>query len=483
VLARTVGGSRSSAIFAALALETSSFCLLELSHGRLSQTLLVFWLLALSGLLRIMSGKGTWLIAVLTGFAAAATHLTYWYYGLFLSMAALPLWLAEFWFWDSRRWGQLLLAAAITIGLCMPAVLALSASYADLPGVVRELEPWMAQYGDLGRGEFGLSMAINQSHWPLWPLLHTPNDPEDKRIALALLVLAGGAALSRTLYGRYRWLAVAGMGWLLTLGPYIKWTELVPMRLSMPYLWLYDGLPFFERFWWPQRLELIFLVGAIGLSVLLLEQLGRMWPQHRRLIVLVAIVALFADKPLRNNYLPVEGLPPRDFDTRLYSVVNGPLLTTPVLSTNEITRHLLWLQVFHKQPILAGLGDHIPAHRPAGYEDAVRGFRILEGLEELSLGHFQGLRVKPSDVDALLSAGFRYAVVDPEAYSPGREGEWAAAFTVYFRALWGDPMISSGGGRVWRISRIPGEVRIPAIEAVEVTGPRVHNGRAVPGSP
>ncbi|MFT4975367.1 MAG: hypothetical protein ACI8S6_001254, partial [Myxococcota bacterium] len=114
VLARTIGGSRTTAIFAGIALETSAFCMLELSHGRLSQALLVFWLLALSGLLRIMAGKGTWKLAVLTGLAAAATHLTYWYYGLFLTLTAIPLWGAELWFWNGRRWRQLILAAAVT---------------------------------------------------------------------------------------------------------------------------------------------------------------------------------------------------------------------------------------------------------------------------------------------------------------------------------------------------------------------------------
>lgn len=50
-----------------------------------------------------MSGTGTWMIAVLTGCAAAAAHLTHCYYRLFLSMTALPLWLAEFWCRGSRR--------------------------------------------------------------------------------------------------------------------------------------------------------------------------------------------------------------------------------------------------------------------------------------------------------------------------------------------------------------------------------------------
>lgn len=481
VFARTIGSSRTTALFAGIALETSTYCLLEISHGRLSQALLVFWLLGLSGLLRIMDGRSSWRMAAATGVSVAAVHLTYWYYGLFLTLTAIPLWLSEFWFWDRRRWGQMVLAASVTIALCLPAVWLLAANYANLPGVVRELEPWMEQYGDLGRGEFGLSMAINQSHWPLWPLLHTANDPEDKRVALALLGLLTAAGLTRGLYRSKRWMVVAAVGWLLTLGPYVKWTALVPMRLSLPYLWLYDQLPFFSRFWWPQRLELIFLVGAVALSVLLLERLGRMFPLYRKGIVLAAIGLLLLDKPFRNKCFPIEGLPPRDFDERLYSVVNGPILTTPVLSTNEITRHLLWLQMFHKQPILAGLGDHIPAHRPAGFEDTVRSYRVLAALETLSQGNFPGTTVTSADVDALMAAGFQYAVVDPAAYSPGLEGQWAAAYTTFFRSIWGEPMMSSGGGRVWRISRVPGTIQIPAIDAVEITGPRVHNGRATPG--
>ena len=48
ILARVAGASLLPAIFAGIALETSSFLLLELQHGRLSQALLIFWLLGLA---------------------------------------------------------------------------------------------------------------------------------------------------------------------------------------------------------------------------------------------------------------------------------------------------------------------------------------------------------------------------------------------------------------------------------------------------
>jgi hypothetical protein len=480
VLSRAVGTSRLVAIFTGVALETSTYFLLELTHGRLSQSLMIFWLLGLAGIVRIATGQGSIRIAVLTGVAAAAAHLTYWYYGLFLTLAAIPIWLGEFWFWTLRRWRNLLIAAGVTVGICMPYVLALVAGYDNLPGVVRDLEPWMEQYGSLGRGEFGLSMAINQSHWPLWPLLHTANDPEDKRIALVLLGLACGGALTASIYGRKRWMLLAGGGWLLTLGPYLKWTGLVPLRIALPYLWLYDHLPFFQRFWWPQRLEILTLVGLLILAALFLEHLCRIWPERRRLIVGLAIAAVAIDAPLRNPYLPVEAHPPREFNSRLYEVVNGPILTTPVLSLNEISRHMLWLQIFHEQPILGGLGDHIPAHRPSRYTPYIRQNRVLASLEQVSLGTFKGATITPDDVAALIEDGFAYAVVDPVVYSPGLEGAWAASFTEFFQAIWGKPMVSSGAGRVWRISRIPAPVEIDEIIPVEVSGPRLSNDRAVP---
>lgn len=480
ILVRSVGSSRMVAIFTGVALETSTFFLLELTHGRLSQSLMIFWLLGLAGIVRIAKGQGSVLIAVLTGVAAAAAHLTYWYYGLFLTLAAIPVWLGEFWFWTVRRWRHLLIAAGVTIVICMPYVLGLVASYENLPGVVRELEPWMGQYGSLGRGEFGLSMAINQSHWPLWPVLHTPNDPEDKRIALVLLVLAAGAVATRSIYGRLRWVLLAAGGYVLTLGPYLKWTGLVPERLALPYLWLYDNLPFFQRFWWPQRLEILTLVGLLLLAALFLEHLSRIWPERRKLIIGFAIAAVVIDAPLRNPYLPVEANPPRAYNARLYEVVNGPILTTPVLSLNEISRHMLWLQTFHGQPILGGLGDHIPAHRPPGYETYIRQNRVLSALEQVSIGTFKGATITPDDVSALMADGFEFAVVDPAVYSPGLEGAWAASFTEFFQQIWGKPMVSSGAGRVWRISRIPAPVEIGEIVPVEVSGPRLSNERAVP---
>ena len=99
--------------------------------------------------------------------------------------------------WDRKRWKELGVAAATTLIICLPYVFALMRDYETLPGVIRDLEPWM-DYGTLSNQDFGLAMGIKQSHWPLWPLFHIDVDPDDKRIALVPLLI-GGYACFQTL--------------------------------------------------------------------------------------------------------------------------------------------------------------------------------------------------------------------------------------------------------------------------------------------
>lgn len=477
-LARTAGASLLPAIFAGVALETSSFLLLEVSHGRLSQALLFFWLIGLAGILRIAKGNSTWLSAVLTGLAISATALTYWYWGLFLIFAAIPIWMSEFWFWNKRKWFHLALAALVTAVICAPYVYALILSYDNLPGVQREIEPFL-DYGALSRGEFGLAMGIRQSHWPLWPLLHTLNDPDDKRIALIPLFL-GLYACFQPIPEKKRWIFLLLIGYVLTLGPYLRWMDKEPLRIALPYLWVYDNFPFFSRFWWPQRLELLVWVGLLILGALQLEQWALRFGKGWRWLMVGCIGFCLIDAPLRNPYLPAESHPPRAFKSRLYANLEGPIITTPVISPNEITRHILWIQTFHQQPILGGLGDHISAHRPKGYDDYIASRNILRSLADISRGTFQGTTITPTDVNEILEDGFVWIVVDPAAYSPGLEEKWAETFSSYCTQLWGEPSTQEGLGKSWKISRINQSIIIDKFPPVEVMGPRTEEGRPIP---
>ncbi|MBM76185.1 MAG: hypothetical protein CMK59_12350 [Proteobacteria bacterium] len=473
-LARTAGASWIPALYAGVALESSSFLLLEVEHGRLSQALLIFWLLGLAGFIKMAKGEASWLLTVLTGLAIAATSLTYWYWGLFLIFAATPIWIGEFWFWERKRFLKLGAAALICLVICGPYIYALAAGYSSLPGVGRELEPWL-DYGSLSRGEFGLAMGIKQSHWPLWPLAHTLSDPDDKRIALVPLII-GIAAFFQPIPEKKRWIALFLIGYLLTLGPYLKWIDKEPFRIGLPFLWLYDHFPFFKRFWWPQRLELLALVALLIMGALQLERWTLFLHRNGKKFALFAIIGCLIDVPFRNPYLPIEAYPPREYKAGIYGTIKGPILTTPVLSNNEITRHLLWLQTFHEQPILGGLGDHISSHRPRKYESYIEDRVILNHLAQISQGTFQEASILPDDVDALLQDGFTFVVVDPATYSPGLEERWAEAFTAFFQGIWGEPTFQVGLAQAWKITPIPQAVYIENIPPVEHAGPRTEDG-------
>ena len=99
-LVQIVGVGFLPAIFAGIAMETSSFLLLEVEHGRLSQALLLFWLLGLSAFIQMARGKANWWLTIGAGIALSCTALTYWYWALFLVFACIPVWIGEFWFWD-----------------------------------------------------------------------------------------------------------------------------------------------------------------------------------------------------------------------------------------------------------------------------------------------------------------------------------------------------------------------------------------------
>lgn len=461
VLARSAGASRWAAALAGLGLVSSSFFGFELRDGRLSQTLLVFWILAFAGLERLARGLGTWRLALATGVLVAITHLIYWYNGLFLIIAATPLWAWEMRRWDLARFRRLGLAAGVTLALCMPYIVSLAQHFKYLPGTQRALEAWM-DYGDLGRGEFGLNSAIRHSHWPGWPLMHPFLEPDDHRVALAVLVLGfGGLFFAGAPRGR--WLAVLVTGWVLTLGPYLKGYDGEPTELRLPYLLLYDHFPFFNRLWWPGRMALIFLVPLLVLAAMHLDRLAARLPRWKSWVLGAGVLSVLLDVDLRNAFVPIMGRAPERYNSALYSALDGPIITTPVLGQDPAGRHHLWFQVYHQQPILYGLGAHISSHRPVGYEAYIKANGLLAALATISENQTEARVVTPEDIDALVADGFRWAVVDPTTYTFDYAGNYYQNFSYAFYAIWGEPDVVAGNGLAWRVEPIDASVTIPAM--------------------
>lgn len=461
-LARHAGADRWGGLFAGLALEVSTFVGLELMEGRLSQLLLAPMMLAFIGLDRLARGQGNRRVAIGAGLWVAATFMTYWYYGLFLVFGGAVLWLAEARRWDLERFRLLGLAALVSALVCGPFVALLVRSYGHLPGVQRPLSDEIGVYGVYGRGEFGLSMAINQSLPQLWPMNVTLNPPDDHRLALPLMALALGGLVWRS-RGRWRWFAIAAMGYVLAMGPYLKGSDGNPLPWKLPYLYLYDYTPLIGRLWWPERFAVLTWTGLCVLAgvhlSLLLERLRRLPLQIAA--VALAFGALSWDATSRSSYWPLPAEPPRPVAMQVYPRLKGAILTVPVLGEDPSARFLLWFQLFHGQAILSGLGAHLPGHRPPGYEDYIHNNSLLNALAAISEGRGGAHTVQPKDIQALYDDGFAWAVVDPMAFTASYQAELMGSFSGVFHRLWGQPDISKGGVSAWRVEPVGSPVALP----------------------
>lgn len=446
---------------------SSPFVLFELSQGRPAQAWLVWLVLALGGLHRLLWGAASARWAAATGIFATLCALTYWFYGLFFVLAACALGLAALpsLIRQPRRLAWVGLAAALALMGVAPAVASLAATFTELPGVDRPLEPWMMS-GRLARGEFGLAMAMRHGHWWGWPIWHVAADLYDKRLPLGLL----GLAMAGLLAGRGRrlpWLAVAGLGYLLALGPYWKTAAGRSVEPALPYLWLYEHLPFFERLWWPDRFEVLVVIGLALLAGAGLSRIASRAPGPPWLPAAAGLALLLADERWRHSWAPVLSEPLRTVDTAFYDAIDGPVLTTPVFGPSESNRFALWAQIHHEQPVLAGLGDHLPAHRAPGIDAYVAANPLLAALARLSQGTLPETEVAPDAFQALVDDGFRWFVVDPLVYSPSFETAWSEAFTTVAEAAWGPADVSGDAARAWRLTVPTEPVTLPAVGAVE----------------
>ncbi len=470
-LARASRAGPAGALVAGAAVTASPWLLLELTQGRIAQVLVLAPLLALAGLVRVRDGAGLG-VAALAGLAVAASALTYWFAGLFVALGAGAL-LAAPGAAPRRAAARGFAAAALVAGLlCLPFAVPLAVDFAAQPGVARAV-PEALDHGEWGRGSFGLNVAIARAAGVAWPVYTGPADPVDLRLPLSVVILAVvGAALPADGPRRGRWLALLGLGWALMLGPWPRNPAGGLLPVPLPWLALHELLPFFDRLWWPVRASVL-AVPAVGLLAArgVGAVTGRLpararWPAAGGLAVLVLL-----EIGVAGAYLPVTRGPAPPLERALYAGLDGALVTTPVLGRSSHGRHVLWAQAAHGLPISGGLGDHLPEHVPDAHRAYVETNGLLAALHAVSQGVAAPAEVTPADVQALLDDGFRWVVVDPVAYRPGREGAWARAFRQVLEPVWGRETHASGRAAAWRITPIDAPVTLPAIAPVEADLP------------
>lgn len=452
-LARRLGASAGGAGVALVATMTSTTLLVELTDGRVSQALVAPMLVGFAGLVSVRRRAGLWLAGAGAAFASAI----YWFHGVFFALGALAA--APFLPRRPLRWAG---AAAVALALVAPIAVPVLRAYADMPGVARALEPWM-QEAPWNQGSFGMSMATFQGHSPLWPVWDGDGEPSDKRLSVVFLACAAAGAFLGRGRGRAVALALALVGYAFTLGPWLKTPGGDVLPVPLPWLWLVRIAPVFERLWWPERAELLMLAGLAPLAALGADRFAA-WLRVPASAAGVALGALLVvETHLAQPYHPLTASPARPWSEELYAGLEGAFVTTPVAGTTADSRHALWLQVHHRQPILGGLGDHLPAHRPADWSAFVETNGLLAALSALATGGAGERVVRPADIDALRATGFRWVVVDPAVFPPGFDQAWVQGHREVLRAVFGAPERRSGKGLAWSLDPLaaPVTVRLP----------------------
>lgn len=456
-LARAAGRTAAASIFAGTLVQASSIVLIEAHEGRISQVTLVFFVLALREWVRMLKDGPSPARGLRLGLLAAGTALVYWYHGFALLLALTTLAWAQRDRLNTDWIKPLVISAAVGGALTIPFVIDLLSDWQQLPGVTR-LHDIDTLALDMDSRKSGMTVATDNSRWPLWPFMR--NEGQDYGHQLSFVaVLFCIVSLRHKLRSVLGWLAVAATGWLLALGPVLQgWDQAT--TIPMPFGLLQDWVPTFSRMWWPQRFEVLTAIGVAMAAAAGLDH----WLKHRskrRLWAAGAVMLCVIDAPVRSDIGPIAVTPTPPSTPALYSTIDGPILTVPVLPGIGEAMRLQWNQTVHGHPTQNGDGEHIPSHRPPGFTDFMESNGLISALQTLHASDSVDATVSPEDIQQLIDGGFRYAVTDPSVFSSKGRAR-AVAHSEVFEAVWGPPVHRHRGGAVWTMTSLDAPVTVSA---------------------
>ncbi|MFZ5475447.1 MAG: hypothetical protein ACOZNI_01625 [Myxococcota bacterium] len=455
VLAQLVGPGEDAdrnALFAAAALQASPHLLAQAYNG-ITETLFAAGLpLATLAVVRLYERPG-WARAGVAALAMATCTIANWYYGLFAAIGSVVL-LVSFALARRERiaWARLpatlAMAATCAAALVLPVLLGFTSSL-DGDDAIVQRDPafvWRSLVSHNITDVVSL-FRPGKVYSPDLKALHG----EDLLIVTYLgwtLLAAAGLGLARLKRWRDRlpWLAWIGVFGVLMLGPYLNvggaYVTVLDRRIPLPFLALYDALPFFQRISHPFR----FVVPVqLGLAVLACVGLAGV-PVLARLAAGAALLAeCLLASPAPWPMPRSDGAMPAYVATLAGDPAPGAVVDLPIDVPNLERAVYLYWQTGHGRPSVYSLNEPLPEllaqnhlARALLVAESARMDRLPPTLPELDL---------VASGRALAELGVRYLVVHDRLYPAER---LAQTLTLLRVAL--GPETTAGDGRhIWRI--------------------------------
>jgi len=459
-LARAMGARRSGAIAAGFFVAMAPYVAYEMSGMRLAQAP-VYWLLFFVAAWIRMLDRPSAKAALWAGLLYGATAFTYWYYGLWAALVGGALFLAK------PRWRTLAWFVPVALATTVPFLAVFLAHWSGIPGTVE--------------ASFPHPLALRSSLWPGWPLLNGTGTAPAIAFPLLLAGLVGVAWIRRRPSGRElaRWLVLAGLAglfYLLSLGPTFTGLSGESSGVPGPYLLIYGAVGVLRRFWWPYRHAVMVTLLLVPFAAIGFDVLSEQLRIKRKLAVGLLLPALALLIPLE-LYLRGTGVTvqtswfagPEAYED--VGELDGDALVelplSPALAQNQQTLSYQWV---HGKRLVNGHAMWVDRVRPDDWDRFVADNSLLGGLQRYELGEGgTSFEVRAEDIEALRALGVEHVVVNAE-YLPGKLISLVPRYEALLNGLFGKPVLNHRNlVLVWALADYTGktEVEVPSWEPLD----------------
>ncbi|MCB9758920.1 MAG: hypothetical protein H6739_03700 [Alphaproteobacteria bacterium] len=378
-LGRQLGGSHGAGALMGVGWACADPLLRELNLLHAPQSLMPWTPLYLGALMRALGDQGRLRDGAMAGLWMGLSGLTYWYQVLFLAFGTAPLAAWRLW----RR-----PAAAKPFGVAV-----LTATLVAAPLLIPMLRGWEAlpladpafapapldMRAALEPIPEGLRFVVEQSAPLGFPFQSGPLD-RSNRVSLVLLAAAGVVLWRRRPEGWGAIVAMAGVGAVFALGPYLKLGEdpllLGGRPLALPFRWLGALHPFLERLTWPQRWGMLIPLGLGALAC----RAPRPW---------LWVPAVVLEALLLSGNAPLQTQDVRDLEPwRVLSAASGAVIELP-LAREGLDAPLVGLHArYHRRPMVNPMLLPPGAALPEGWRDWVAAQPLMVYLQSFEEGRY-----------------------------------------------------------------------------------------------